>query len=216
MTLHAFALVSLIGRCAPQVAPATMSAIVQVESGGDPLAIGDNTARRSYHPRDRATAEALARRLIAAGHSVDLGIAQIDDANLARLALNVHTVFDACANLGAGSEILAQDYAIARLRFGAGQAALRHAIGMYNAGSLDAGASYVRRVMLAAGIPPTYGLNLRLTATREAMRSPLFVRAPIATRKFRSVRREAVAPPRAPILVRIAPARRMLVLTDAP
>ena len=216
MILHSFALTALIARCAPNVAPATMAAIVEVESGGDSLAIGDNTARRSYHPRARATAEALARRLIAAGHSVDLGIAQIDDANLARFALNVHTVFDACANLGAGSEILGQDYAIATLRFGAGQAALRHAIGMYNAGSLNAGASYVRRVMLAAGIPPTYRSNSRLIAAREAMRSPFLVRAPIATRKSRRVRREAVAPSWAPILVRIARAPRTRVLTDAP
>jgi len=214
MILHSFALTTLIARCAPHVAPATMSAIVQVESGGDPMAIGDNTARRSYYPHDRALAEALARRLIAAGHSIDLGIAQINQANLARLGLNVHTVFDACANLGVGSEILAQDYAIATLRFGAGQAALRHAIGMYNAGSLDAGASYVRRVMLAAGIPPTYRLNSCSIAAREAMRSSFIVRAPIATTKFGSVRGEAVTPPRAPILVRIARAPRMRVLTD--
>jgi len=215
MILHTFALTALIARCAPQVAPATMSAIVQVESGGDPLAIGDNTTRRSYHPRDRATAEALARRLIVAGHSVDLGIAQIDDANLARLALNVHTVFDACTNLGAGSKILARDYAIATLRFGAGQAALRHALGMYNAGSLNAGASYVRLVMLAAGIPPTYRSHSRLIVARAAMRSPLLVRAPIATRKSRRVSREAVAPSWAPILVRIARAPRTRVLTKA-
>ena len=215
MILPAFALAALIARCAPNVAPATMSAIVEVESGGDPLAIGDNTTRRSYHPRDRATAEALAGRLIAAGHSVDLGIAQINQANLARLALNVHMAFAACANLGAGSAILAQDYAIATLRFGAGQTALRHAIGMYNGGNLNAGASYVRRVMLAAGIPPTHRLNTRLIAAREAMRSPFLVRTPIATRKSRRVPREAVAPSWAPILVRIARAPRTRVLTGA-
>ena len=212
MILHSFALTALIARCAPHVAPSTMSAIVQVESGGDSLAIGDNTTRRSYHPRARTTAEALARRLIAAGHSIDLGIAQIDDANLARLGLNVHTVFDACANLGAGSEILGQDYAIATRLFGAGQAALRHALGMYNAGSLDAGASYVRRVMRAAGIRETYRATSNLSAARAAMRSPLFVRAHIAARRFRTVPWE-VAPRRAPILVTIAHAPRTRVLT---
>ena len=211
MMLHAFALGALIARCAPQVPPRTMAAIVAVESGGDPLAIGDNTTKRSYHPPDRATAEAFARRLLADGHSVDLGIAQIDDANLARLALNLQTVFDACANLGAGAEILAQDYAIATRRFGAGQVALRHAIGMYNAGNLDAGAGYVRRVMRAAGIPPTYGLNARVIVASEAMRSPFLVRAPSTTSKSRRVRREAVTPPRAPILVRIARASHIRV-----
>jgi len=215
MMLHAFALSALIARCAPQVPPWTMAAIVAVESGGDSFAIGDNTTRRSYHPPDRATAEAIAGRLIAAGHSVDLGIAQINDANFAHLALNLHTVFDACANLGAGAEILAQGYAIATRRFGPGQAALHHAIGMYNAGSLDAGASYVRRVILAAGMPSTYGLDPRLIAAREAMRSPFLVRAPIAAWKSRRARREAVAPPRAPILVRIARPPWMRV-ADAP
>jgi type IV secretion system protein VirB1 len=211
--LHAFALTALIARCAPHVGPATMSAIIQVESGGDPLAIGDNTTRESYHPRDRATAEALARELVRAGHSVDLGIAQINQANLARLGLTLSTVFDPCANLGAASTILAQNYAIAKRRFGAGQVALRHALGMYNAGSLDAGANYVRRVMLAAGIHATYRATSRLSAAREALHSPLFVRAQIAVRKLRTVPREAIAPRRAPILVTIARAPRTRVLT---
>ena len=212
MTLTAFALAALITRCAPHVGPTTMSAIVQVESGGDPLAIGDNTTTQSYHPGDRATAEALARELITAGHSVDLGIAQINQANLARLGLSLSAVFDPCANLGAASAILAQDYAIAKRRFGPGQVALRHALGMYNAGSLDAGASYVRRVMLAAGIRETYRATSRLSAAREAMRSPLFVRALMAARKVQTVPRE-VAPQRAPILVTIARTPRTHVWT---
>jgi type IV secretion system protein VirB1 len=213
MILHAFALSALIARCAPRVGPATMSAIIQVESGGDPLAIGDNTTSESYHPRDRATAEALADEFVAAGHSLDLGIAQINQANLGRLGLNLRTVFDPCANLGAASTILAQNYALAKRRFGPGQVALRHALGMYNAGTLDAGASYVRRVMLAAGIRETYRGNSRLSAAREAMRSPLFVRAQIAARKVRTVPGEAIAPRRSPILVTIARALRPRVLT---
>ena len=211
--LHAFALTALIARCAPHLGPVTMSAIVQVESGGDPLAIGDNTTRESYHPRDRATAEALADELVAAGHSLDLGIAQINQANLARLGLNLKTVFDPCANLGAASAILAQNYAISKRRFGAGQVALRHALGMYNAGSLDAGASYVRRVMLAAGIHETDRATSRLSAAREAMRSPLFVRAQIAAMKSRTLPREVIAPRRAPILVTITRPPRTRVLT---
>jgi type IV secretion system protein VirB1 len=211
--LHAFALSALIERCAPHVGRVTMSAIVQVESGGDPLAIGDNTTRESYHPRDRGAAEELARELVAAGHSVDLGIAQINQTNLGRLGLNLSTVFDPCANLGAASAILAQNYAIAKRRFGAGQVALRHALGMYNAGSLDAGANYVGRVMLAAGIRETHRATSRLSAAREALRSPLFVRARIAARKSRTLFREAIAPRRAPILVTITRAPRARVLT---
>ena len=46
--------------CAPQVAPATLVAIAQTESGLDPLAVGDNTAHRSYHPAAKSEAVALA------------------------------------------------------------------------------------------------------------------------------------------------------------
>jgi type IV secretion system protein VirB1 len=77
MTLDALALAALMARCAPNVAPSTMAAIVRVESGGNPLAIGDNTTRRSYYPRDRATAELLARRLLNAGHLLDLGCSKV-------------------------------------------------------------------------------------------------------------------------------------------
>jgi type IV secretion system protein VirB1 len=92
--MHVLALAALIQHCAPAVAPSTMTAIVQVESGGNPLAIGDNTVRRSYYPHDRATAERLARRLLDAGHLLDLGIAQIDSMNFAGFGVNVHTIFD--------------------------------------------------------------------------------------------------------------------------
>ena len=154
--MAAIALATTLASCAPQVAPSTMAAIVRIESGGDPLAIGDNTTGRSYHPGDRATAESIARRLLSSGHSVDLGIAQIDDVNLASYGLTVHTAFDPCANLNTGAQILTRDYARAEQRFGPGQAALRHAIGMYNTGQMNGGAGYIRNVLAAAGIHESY------------------------------------------------------------
>jgi type IV secretion system protein VirB1 len=87
-----------------------MAAIVQVESGGNPLAIDDDTTRRLYYPSDRASAEALANHLIEAGHLLDIGIAQVDSMNFAHLGVTVHTAFDACTNLRAGSAILSGDY----------------------------------------------------------------------------------------------------------
>ncbi len=44
-------LTALAQQCAPQVAPATLAAIVQVESGGNRWVLWDNTAHREYHPR---------------------------------------------------------------------------------------------------------------------------------------------------------------------
>ncbi len=208
--LHTVALAAAIARCAARVAPSTMAAIVHVESGGNPLAIGDNTTMRSYYPHDRATAEVLAQQLTAAGHSVDLGIAQINNANLLRLGLNVHAIFDPCTNLNAGAQILSQDYAYAMRRYGPGQIALRHAIGMYNTGRVDAGTRYVQRVLAAASITDVDGRNHRLIAARQAARSGLDVRVATAGNPWRP-HRETVSPARAPILIGVARSLRVRI-----
>ena len=201
MTLHIFALAALIRHCAPAVAPSTMAAIVQVESGGNPFAIGDNTARRSYYPRDRAAAEAMARRLLDAGHLLDLGIAQIDSMNFAGFGVTAHTIFDPCTNLNVGGRILSGDYAFAVRRYGKGQVALRHAIGMYNTGRLNAGARYIARVVAAAEIRDGYAQSSRAAAKRDAMHSPLLVRVAITRHEVRDTHRKRVTPARSPILV---------------
>jgi type IV secretion system protein VirB1 len=204
MTLHAFALAALVVHCAPMVAPSTMLAIIQVESSGNPLAIGDNTTSRSYYPRNRPTAEALAVRLLEAGHSLDLGIAQIDSMNLAGFGVDAHAIFDPCTNLNVGSRILAGDYAFAVRRYGRGQVALRHAIGMYDTGRLDAGRSYIRRVLTAAGIRGAYDVSPRTTETRKSTRSPFG--APVLAEPLRATptRHRTIAPAFAPILVTAA------------
>ena len=201
MTLHALALAALMAHCAPTVAPSTMTAIVQVESGGNPLAIGDNTARRSYYPHDRAAAERLARRLLGAGHLLDLGIAQIDSMNFAGYGVNAHTIFDPCVNLSVGARILSGDYTFAAQRYGDGQVALRHAIGMYNTGRLNAGARYIARVVAAAAIRDGYAQSPRGAVKRDAMHSPLLVRVPITRHEVRSTHPKRVTPARSPILV---------------
>jgi type IV secretion system protein VirB1 len=208
MILNALALAALVRHCAPAVAPSTMTAIVQVESGGDPLAIGDNTTRRSYYPRDRSSAEALARRLLKAGHLLDLGIAQIDSMNFAGFGVNMRRIFDPCINLSIGARILSDDYAVARQRYNDGQIALRHAIGMYNTGRLDAGARYVMRVLAAAGTREGYAGKPHVITQRDAMRSPIFVRLAFGTRSSRTKHRVAVTPARSAILITIAPTTR--------
>jgi type IV secretion system protein VirB1 len=98
--------VNLAAACAPQVAPQTLAAIAQTESRLDPLAIGDNTAHRSYRPQSKADAIALARRLIAAGHNLDLGIMQINQTNMNWLGLTLDRAFDPCHSLWAGATVL--------------------------------------------------------------------------------------------------------------
>ncbi len=201
MMFHPVALAALIAHCAPDVAPATTTAIVEVESGGNSLAIGDNTAGRSYYPRDRASAESLARRLLEARHSIDAGIAQIDSMNFAGFGATVHSIFDPCVNLSIGARILSDDYVFAARHYQDAQVALRHAIGMYNTGRLNTGTHYIAHVLAAAGITDSIGSNQRIITKRDAMRSPLFVRIATARNKVGGARRPRVTPARAPILV---------------
>ncbi len=124
-----------------------MLAVVTVESGRDPLVIGVNgPGGGDLHPVSIADAVEKARALITAGRSIDLGISQINNANLASHGLTVETAFDACANLHAGAEHLAADYA----------AAWRAAHSRYNTGTLDRGMGYaskVERVMAKQQVP---------------------------------------------------------------
>jgi type IV secretion system protein VirB1 len=146
----AIALAALLHACAPQVGPRTMTAIIHVESGGNAHAIHDNTSGLTYYPGSTARATRLASSLIDAGHSVDLGLSQINSMNLSGMGLSVGDMFNPCTNVRASSRILVQDYRRAVKRFGPGQVALRHAIGAYNTGSIYAGSSYISRVIAAA------------------------------------------------------------------
>ncbi|MDA8095278.1 MAG: lytic transglycosylase domain-containing protein [Betaproteobacteria bacterium] len=100
------AALTTLEHCAPRVAPLTMAAIVQQESGGNPLTIHDNTTGRTYHFETVSTAVRLARTLIRGGHSVDMGLAQINSANLASIGADVDHIFDPCTNLRAAQTIL--------------------------------------------------------------------------------------------------------------
>ena len=154
--------VALVARlafsCAPEAAPGTLAAVAAAESGFDPLAIYDNTTGEVWRPRSRSGAVALARDLIGAGHTVDLGLMQIDLGNLARLRLGVAEAFDPCASLAAGARVLADAYKPTPAKAGGGtthraqQAALRAAFSRYNTGSPTAGFvnGYVARVLAAA------------------------------------------------------------------
>ena len=145
-----FVLSAVLARCAPNVGPVTMSAVVVHESGANPYAIGDNTARRSYFPRDAESAVRLASGLLSAGHNLDLGYAQINSSNFAAYGLDVTRAFDPCTNVATGSRILRTAYGGARVRFGAGQVALEHALSAYNSGGYYANMGYAREVYATA------------------------------------------------------------------
>lgn len=128
-------------------------AIVKVESGGNPLAINVNGARRlARQPKSKTEALAWSEWLINRGYSIDIGLTQVNSANLVKLRTNIHAMFDPCANLAAGATILSNEYASASRRMGSGQHALRAALSAYNTGNHRAGITngYVAKVSAAA------------------------------------------------------------------
>jgi type IV secretion system protein VirB1 len=154
MSLDPAAVLALALRCAPGVAAETVLAVARAESGLNPYAIGVNRAPPLQRPpQSRPEAVTAARRLLAAGVNVDLGLAQINSANLARLGLSLDDAFDPCRNLAAAGEVLAEDYGLARTTTAAPQAALRTALSLYNTGDQARGFrnGYVARVIAAAG-----------------------------------------------------------------
>ena len=130
----------LINQCAPTVAPETMVAIIQVESGGNAYALGVNgLIRNRPHPKTANEALRWARYYINLGYSVDLGLMQINSRNLKGLGYRLEQMFEPCSNLKAGSRILSNGYLGAAKRYGHGQTALKAALSAYNTGNYEHG-----------------------------------------------------------------------------
>lgn len=154
MPLDATTFLALAQSCAPNVAPATLLAIVRTESGLDPLAIGVNgRPAASVHARSRAEAIGAAQRLATAGRNIDLGLGQINIRNLSWLGLSIEDAFDPCRNLEAASRVLALGYRRGVAEAGPGQRALRIAFSLYNTGHPTRGFAngYVARVTGVSG-----------------------------------------------------------------
>ena len=156
MTYSAAAIVALAAQCAPSVAPETVLAIIQTESSGDPFALNVNGGRQPARQSNAADAAATARRFVAAGYSVDLGLGQINSRNMRWLGLTWETVFDPCTNVAALARVLTTNYKAVK----AGrdpQTALRVALSMYNTGSQTRGFrnGYVAKVVGNAGVVST-------------------------------------------------------------
>jgi len=150
---------ALATACAPQVDAGTARALVAVESGFNPHAIGVVGGALMRQPRHRAEALATARALQAGGWDFSLGLAQINMRNVERLGLGIDGAFDPCANLAAMQAILGECFERALPRepseASVGQRALRRALSCYYSGNFVTGFrhGYVRRVAAAAAQP---------------------------------------------------------------
>ena len=137
-------LATLILFCAPAIHPVTANAVIQHESGGKQYAIGINEkngqrVRLTSQPQSEEQAVALAKNLIEAGYSIDLGYAQINSKNLPRLGIKVDDIFKPCVNMQAMQEILKENYLSAASKHGQGQKALQVALSKYNTGDEQRG-----------------------------------------------------------------------------
>lgn len=141
--------------CAPNVAPATLTALVRHESRANPYAIGVNRgAHLARQPQNLDDAVRTAKNLIKQGANFDAGLAQINVHNWQWLGLTAENVFDPCTNLGAAQTILADCYRRALADKQGQQRALRAALSCYNTGNFRHGFTngYVAHVLASAGV----------------------------------------------------------------
>jgi type IV secretion system protein VirB1 len=137
--------------CAPQVHPTTAEALVRVESGFNPHAIGVVGGSLERQPRNLGEAIATAAALQAGGRNFSLGLAQINVKNLERLGLSLQSALDPCQNLAAMQVILAECLDRSGSA-GPPQHALRRALSCYYSGNFVTGfnSGYVSSVVAAS------------------------------------------------------------------
>jgi type IV secretion system protein VirB1 len=73
------------------------------------------------------------------GHSVSIGLLQVNTEHAGTLGLTPDQLFDPCTNIHAGARLLATYYRLAASVLGEGQEALHYALSGYNSGSPVAG-----------------------------------------------------------------------------
>ncbi len=137
--------------CAPNVAIETMSAIVEQESGFNPYAIGVNGKYRlEKQPQSKDEALKTVYWLIRKKQTnLDIGLSQINTANLKKFNLSIEKAFDPCINIKTGAMILTDNYQRAMASGMEGQEALQAAISEYNTGNWEEGFKngYVQHVL---------------------------------------------------------------------
>lgn len=166
---------TLAAECASWVAPSTLAAIVKTESGFKPLAIGINGgARLQRQPQNLEEAVTTAKWLIANGYNIDMGLGQVNSANLAKTGLTVEHAFDPCKNLAAAATILTWNYQSASRKTDNQQAALHAALSAYNTGSFTRGFSngYVGKVIRNANVGQVVPIPLMKREGKASTRAP--------------------------------------------
>jgi len=173
---------ALQSHCLPAVPLSTLSAIIRVESDGNPNAmqidfprvilkrwhLPEGTLRLKRQPATQREALEWLGYFERRGIFVDVGLMQVSTVEARRRGISVESLLAPCSNLRAGWQILDSAYQIEVKIYGPGQGALQHAISRYNTGDTQRGIDngYLARVMAAlrqspATTSPTRGENRR-------------------------------------------------------
>lgn len=173
----------LIARCAPTVHPETMAAVIAAESRGHQFAIADagpvalpwsqrKHLVRSHYMDSLNAAVEKATELVANGHTVSLGLAQVNDRNLSKYGVTIRDMFNPCTNVAVGGKILTEFYVRAVRKFGQTPAALHAALSAYNSGDWVRGArdGYVGMVYRQVGRPLTMKTQASVPAMNASSR----------------------------------------------
>lgn len=144
----------LLDQCAKSEHKQVLNALIKIESGGDPFVIHDNNGNSIFRSRTANEAIATAEGLVRQGHSIDMGLVQINSRNLPKLGMSISQVFEPCDNIKAASIIWGWGLKMAVDKYGEGQKATLAAVSVYNTGSLSAGFStgYVGKVAANLGL----------------------------------------------------------------
>jgi type IV secretion system protein VirB1 len=147
----------------------TLSAIIHVESAGNPNAmqidfprallkrwhLPEGTLRLMRQPATQREALVWLNYFERHGIFVDLGLMQVSTAEARRRGLPAESLprllSDSCFNLRLGWQILDSAYQLEVKTYGPGQEALQHAISRYNTGDTQRGMDngYLARIMVA-------------------------------------------------------------------
>lgn len=139
----------LAEQCSPQVAPLTMVTLVKTESGGNRLALGLNGARLRFQPHSESQAVAWVKYLAQHHYNFDVGLGQINVANIRKYKLKPEQLFNSCLNLKISGAILTANYLASRKTTADPQLALRQALSVYNTGNQYSGFNngYIDRIL---------------------------------------------------------------------
>jgi type IV secretion system protein VirB1 len=162
---------ALAAKCAASVPVATLAAVARTESGVDPWVLHDNSTGASIRPNSLADARINVGHLVGRGDSVDIGLMQINSANLPALGISATDALDPCVSLAGGAAVL-------RAAYGGGdteaqqKVALLIALSRYNTGTPFKGImnGYARAVEQKA-LPDT-ALSSRSSLTTPANIAP--------------------------------------------